>query len=210
MSMVVVVVLVIVVCIGSVSSSKMIKRIAIVGAGPGGLGTAAALKRLGYSKSRISSNGDVVNGHVDTIDIYEARSSPSSSSTAAYYNSPLGGGIQLSGGAVTLGLLGLEADINRVALRLTDIVAVNDNDDTIYTVDVDSAVYAQNKDSVLCSSTTGGVQVYSIMRNALNDILFRATQTSSSDSSSGSSSSCLLYTSPSPRDRTRSRMPSSA
>lgn len=134
---------------GSVNSSP-ISKIAIIGAGPGGLGLAASLKLI-------------PNTGVHTIKVYESKSNPLALN--------VGFGLQLSSGSAILAKLGLFDELNKVGEKLDRVLARNYNSDVLLDLDVKKAV-KQNAINELC--VNGETTMFSIMRSSLLTILYNA------------------------------------
>ena len=137
-----------------VSAAPLIKRIAIVGSGTAGLGLAAALKQLPSG--------------VEEVVIFEGRDD--------FLQPSLGGGVQINGGAAVMEKLGCLPDLERVAQRMGAVRSRNNNGIELLQLDIFTSVLTKAKDELCASSGTGAPMVFSIMRDALQSILYDATQ----------------------------------
>ena len=124
---------------------RRIGKVGIVGSGPAGLSLAAALQQL--------------DAGVQEVCIFEGRDS--------FLQAKMGGGVQLSGGAVVLEKLGCFDQLDSVAQPVTSILARNAQGRELLRVDVQQ----------LLSAVQGGRPMfYSIMRDALQKLLFDMSQ----------------------------------
>ena len=129
-----------------------IRRIGIVGSGPGGLSLAAALQR---QQSNI----------VDEITIFEKRGS--------HLQAELGGGVQLSGGAVVLSKLGGLERLQSVAQPVQNILSRNSRGDVLLDINVSDLLKARAPSLI---ATDGTPVFFSIMRDALQQLLWELAQ----------------------------------
>ena len=143
-----------------VSAAPLIKRIAIVGSGTAGLGLAAALKQLPSG--------------VEEVVIFESRDN--------FLQPSLGGGVQINGGAAVMEKLGCLPDLERVAQRMGAVRSRNNYGAELLQLDIFSSVITKAKDELCASSGTGAPMVFSIMRDALQSILYDATQNTKASS----------------------------
>uniref|UniRef100_A0A7S1J4I9 FAD-binding domain-containing protein n=1 Tax=Eutreptiella gymnastica TaxID=73025 RepID=A0A7S1J4I9_9EUGL len=130
------------------------KRVAIVGAGPGGLAFARALCQLPAS-------------HRPTqIDIYDRRDDP--------FKAGLGGGIQLNGGAQVLDRLGLGAELRQSGQDCTSIRSRTIKNDTLLVVDIPEIVKNfgfLSKDLLREDGNDDAIFNFTILRDELQRIL---------------------------------------
>ena len=150
----------------SSSSSSSVSRVAIVGAGPGGLALANALRTL--------------NTGVKDIYVYDGRADISSTA--------VGGGVQLSGGAKVLEHLHLLPEIEAVAERLTRVRGRNVRRETLLDIDLNQACLQSKEREALLSREGKNPLLFSIMRSSLQEILLKAAKNPMSGSSSSSAS----------------------
>ena len=141
-------------CLLFVAAEKLIKRVAIVGGGTAGLGLAAALTRLPSG--------------VDDVTVFEAR--------ANFLQQSLGGGVQINGGAAVLEKLGLLPELERVAQRMGAVRSRNRYGAELLQLDIFSSVLTKAASELCADGGSGAPMVYSIMRDALQRLLYDATQ----------------------------------
>lgn len=132
-------------------SVSIIKKIAVVGAGPAGLGLAAAFKQMQ------SFRGEVV--------VFESRDD--------YTQANLGGGVQLTGGAVVLKDLNCLGMLNSTGERFRRVRSRNQDREALLFMDIDNIARETAPD--LCDKD-GNPLFFSIMRDALQSLLLNATQ----------------------------------
>lgn len=123
------------------------RRVAIVGAGIGGLALAKAL-------------GELDTG-VEEVILFDRR---------AELKPGIGGGIQINGGAAVLARLGLGEQMKASALPVRRILSRKSDGFQLLDIDVESLV----KDEPALVSADGTPQAFSIMRDALQRILVDA------------------------------------
>lgn len=145
------------------SASQMIRRIGIVGAGPSALTLASALKHMPLTSSSLRPN---------LVSIYEARSESLSSR--------LGGGLQLSGGAVVLQELGLLSKLQEVALPLTAVQCrasySNGEKKDLFSLNIEQTIKNQLPKSQILLDEKKKPLTYTVMRDSLLQTLFACTQ----------------------------------
>lgn len=124
---------------------RRIGKVAIIGSGPAGLSLAAALQQL--------------DAGVQEVCIFEGRES--------FLQAKMGGGVQLSGGAVVIDKLGYLGELDRVAQPVESILGRNAQGRELLQINVQQ----------LLSAVQGGRPMfYSIMRDALQKLLFDMSQ----------------------------------
>ena len=138
-----------------VNGLRLINKVAIVGSGTAGLGLAAALKQL--------SSG------VKEITVFESR--------ADFLQSNIGGGVQLSGGAAVLEKLGCLPALESTAHRMKAVRSRNSFGTELLKLDVTSSVNDRARKELCSMAGNGQPMVFSIMRDALQHLLYNATQT---------------------------------
>lgn len=143
--------------------ASLISRVAIIGGGPGGLALAASLRNL--------------NAGVADIVVYESRADIASTT--------VGGGVQLSGGAKMLKLLGILPDLEGCAEKVANVVGRNTHGSKVLGINL-NRFKTKNSDSNsdILRTEEGAPLLFSIMRSSLQKILFKATQTPSVKSNS--------------------------
>lgn len=139
----------------SVSGLRLINKVAIIGSGTAGLGLAAALKQL--------------QSGVNDITVFESRSD--------FLQSNIGGGVQLSGGAAVLEKLGCLPAIEQTAHRMTAVRSRNSYGTELLKLDVSASVNEKARKELCSIGGNGQPMVFSIMRDALQHVLYNATQT---------------------------------
>ena len=127
----------------------MLPTTAVIGGGPGGLGLVAAIRKLK------SFEGNVV--------LFEARDD--------ILQPNLGGGLQLSGGAVVLNKLGALTSLQQRAEVFSRLLSRNAERDTLLELNLDDIIREQADNQILCDSR-GNPMIFSIMRDCLQRILF--------------------------------------
>lgn len=137
------------------SGLRLINKVAIIGSGTAGLGLAAALKQL--------------QSGVNDITVFESRSD--------FLQSNIGGGVQLSGGAAVLEKLGCLPAIEQTAHRMTAVRSRNSYGTELLKLDVSASVNEKARKELCSLGGNGQPMVFSIMRDALQHILYNATQT---------------------------------
>lgn len=146
----------------SVCSSASIRKVAIIGSGPGGLGLAASLKHF---------------NSVGVIDVFESRPSVTQPSQGSIPNSfsdiiveyRIGGGLQLSGGALVLEKIGLFNKLEKQSLPLNRVFSRDQ--EAIKILDINLGDEIKSSGKIL--------RFRSIMRDALQQILYEASKTKS-------------------------------
>ena len=134
--------------------SLIIKKVAVVGGGNGGMAFAAALKHM-------NPKG------LEEVIVYEKRKS--------ILQPSMGGGVQLSGGAFVLSKLGCSDVLHNNAERLKGIRSRNNNNEELLQLNLDNLVNTSPFASeLLYNSNTKQPYLYSIMRDALQKILYDA------------------------------------
>ena len=132
--------------------SLIIKKVAVVGGGNGGMAFAAALKHM-------NPKG------LEEVIVYEKRKS--------ILQPSMGGGVQLSGGAFVLSKLGCSDVLHNNAERLKGIRSRNNNNEELLQLNLDNLVNTSPFASeLLYNSNTKQPYLYSIMRDALQKILY--------------------------------------
>jgi salicylate hydroxylase len=154
--MISVIFLVFISCILSICCSSRVRRVAIVGAGPGGLSLSVALKHL--------------DAGVEVVDVFDVRKDLTSTK--------IGGGIQLSGGAKVCELIGVLPEIDRTAEPLIRVLGRNTNRNVLLDIDLTDAV-KKNNNALLFKQDSTSPLLYSIMRSSLQEILLNAAKKSS-------------------------------
>jgi 2-polyprenyl-6-methoxyphenol hydroxylase-like FAD-dependent oxidoreductase len=138
--------------IATTCNSALVKKIAVIGSGTGGLALAATLNRIGSG--------------VKEITLFEERSS------ALQANA--GGGVQLSGGAAILEKLG--CSLSGSGVSLTRISSRNHLGDSIMNIDLAKAVRS-HAPSLLSQDDSQAPMLYTVMREVLQQTLFDAATT---------------------------------
>eukprot|EP01041_Mallomonas_annulata_P003554 gene3554-7071_t len=138
-----------------VSLSTEVRRVAIVG----GLGLGACLKRIG------SGVKDVV--------VFESRDS--------FLQAKLGGGVQLTGGAVMLESIGALPELEKISERLTNVRGRTVKGDYLLSLNISKAIQEDARKELCSQQGMGSPLSFSIMRDALQSILYKATQTVSNN-----------------------------
>ena len=139
----------------STIAQKLIRKVAIVGSGTAGLGLAAALKQLPTG--------------VEEVTVFEARGD--------FMQQSLGGGVQINGGAAVMEKLGLLPELERVAQRMGAVRSRNNFGVELLQLDIFASVLGKAQNELCATNGTGAPMVFSIMRDALQRILYDATQT---------------------------------
>lgn len=134
---------------------RLINKVAIIGSGTAGLGLAAALKQLQTG--------------VTDITVFESR--------ADFLQSSIGGGVQLSGGAAVLEKIGCLPAVEQKAHRMKAVRSRNSFGTELLKLDVLTSVNDKARDELCSLGGRGQPMVFSIMRDALQHILYNATQT---------------------------------
>lgn len=147
-----------------------IRKIGIIGSGIAGLGFAASLTRLQTG--------------VEEIVIFESRN-PSSVLT-----SNLGGGVQINGGAVVLDKLGCTPLLKAYGEPVKQILSRNTARETLAKIDI-SKLFREKAPSYM-TYESGQPLMFTIMRDALMEILYNATQLQST-ADSKALIKCNLY-----------------
>jgi len=140
----------------SINSDVYIKKVGIIGGGVGGLSIAATLKQL--------------DSKVTDIDIFDARDN--------IIQSSLGGGLQLTGGAVIIDKLGYLNQLKKVSSRLSSVVSRNMKGDEVLRLDIDKVVKDIAPRQLSSSDNLKEPLIYSIMRDSLIQLLYNITQPS--------------------------------
>ena len=136
-------------------SLKLINKVAIVGSGTAGLGLAAALKQL--------------QSGVNEITVFESRED--------FLQSNIGGGVQLSGGAAVLEKLGCLPALERTAHRMKAVRSRNSYGTELLKLDVSTSVNEKARKELCADKGNGQPMIFSVMRDALQHVLYNATQT---------------------------------
>jgi len=137
---------------------KIINKVAIIGSGTAGLGLAAALKQLQCG--------------VKDVTIFESRDQ--------FLQPNLGGGLQLSGGAAVLERLGCLSALEQTAHPFQGVLSRNSYGTELLNLDVTDSVTTKASLELVSNNGNGKPLTYSIMRDALQEILYNATQTQTS------------------------------
>lgn len=137
-------------CVGTNKRSSAVRRVAIVGSGPGGLSLAKCLST--------PIAGSSAHSLPEIVDVYESRSDA---------RQTMGGGIQLTSGAYVLQQVGLGLNLDKASERIKRVVARDaSGTNELFEVDVQKMV---SKESI--------PSCYSIMRSALQELLLKALNT---------------------------------
>lgn len=142
----------------NISIGVLVKKIAIIGTGIGGLSTAASLMRI--------------NSGVVGINVYESR--------ADYLQSTLGGGVQLTGGAKVIELLGCLEELKESSECLERVRSRTTSGNDILALDISQSIRLKSSES-LCAKSNGEPLAYSIMRDALLKLLHQMISNGSSN-----------------------------
>ncbi|KAJ1432805.1 hypothetical protein B484DRAFT_447564 [Ochromonadaceae sp. CCMP2298] len=134
--------------------SVAVKKACIIGCGSGGLGLAASLKQL--------------QSGVEEVYVYEARDN--------FLQAKLGGGIQLSGGAVILEKLGCLDALEKTAQPLASVLTRDRGGKKLLSLDLRSLAKRLAKNTLCARGGAGEPLLYAIMRDSLISILYEATQ----------------------------------
>ena len=134
---------------------RLINKVAIIGSGTAGLGLAAALKQLQTG--------------VTDVTVFESR--------ADFLQSSIGGGVQLTGGAAVLEKIGCLPNVEQKAHRMKAVRSRNSFGMELLKLDVSTSVNDKARDELCSLGGRGQPMVFSIMRDALQHILYNATQT---------------------------------
>eukprot|EP01038_Epipyxis_sp_PR26KG_P007307 gene7307-9954_t len=148
-------------------SSKPLQRIGIVGCGPSGLSFAASIKQLQRSQNQFVEN----HNFIYSIDIFDSRIDPLSTR--------LGGGVQLSSGAVILNKIGLFEDLRKVSLPIQTLNSYQNNGNKIFTINITDLIISEKRTQlyeIIKDSDVKYPLIVSIMRDALQSLLYNATQ----------------------------------
>lgn len=135
--------------------SLSIKKVAIVGCGPAGLMLAASLKRL--------------NCGVEEVFLFDKRSDVLNIG---------GGGLQISGGSVVMEKIGLLDEIINIGHPLHNVLARNSQSDVLLNLDIKQLVTTKAKEELCINDKP---VIFSIMRNALQNILYNAAMASDNE-----------------------------
>ena len=131
------------------------KRVAIVGAGPGGLALALALSKLPASHRPLK------------IDMYDRRDDP--------FKAGLGGGVQLNGGAQVLDRLGLGAALRATGQECKRVLSRTVDGETLLDIDIAEVVKRFGVVSQdLIRKDGAGLHSFTIMRDELQRVLIEA------------------------------------
>ena len=134
---------------------RLINKVAIIGSGTAGLGLAAALKQLQTG--------------VTDVTVFESRTD--------FLQSSIGGGVQLTGGAAVLEKIGCLPSVEQKAHRMKAVRSRNSFGTELLKLDVVTSVKDKARDELCSLGGRGQPMVFSIMRDALQHILYNATQT---------------------------------
>ncbi len=143
------------ICINSIIYSLNVKKVGIVGCGPAGLMLAASLKRL--------------NCGVEEIFLFDKRSD---------ILNIAGGGLQISGGSMVMQKIGLLDEIIKIGHPLHNVLARNSNGDVLLNLDIKELVTTKAKEELCVNNKP---VIFSIMRNALQSILYNAVTSSDNE-----------------------------
>lgn len=134
---------------------RLINKVAIIGSGTAGLGLAAALKQLQTG--------------VTDITVFESRTD--------FLQSSIGGGVQLSGGAAVLEKIGCLPYLEQKAHRMKAVRSRNSFGTELLKLNVLTSVNDKARNELCSLGGRGQPMIFSIMRDALQHILYNATQT---------------------------------
>lgn len=154
----------------SYSRRKTVKKVGIIGAGIAGLGFAASLKRMCPG--------------VEDIAIFESRNS------SYALTGSLGGGVQINGGAIVLEKLGCLPQIENFAQPIRKVISRSNTRTTLVDIDVQS-LFREKAPNYMVSNS-GKAKSYTIMRDALIEILYNATQSPSAPRDGSKDVRCSL------------------
>jgi 2-polyprenyl-6-methoxyphenol hydroxylase-like FAD-dependent oxidoreductase len=133
--------------------ASLIEKISIIGSGIAGLGVGASINQL--------------NTNVKETIIFENK--------VDALQSTLGGGLQLSGGAAVLEKLDCLQDLYKSSEKFTGVVNRNAQGEILFKLDI-TGLIKKYASSELCSDDgRGDPMMFSIMRNSLLSLLFKAT-----------------------------------
>jgi 2-polyprenyl-6-methoxyphenol hydroxylase-like FAD-dependent oxidoreductase len=133
--------------------TSLIEKISIIGSGIAGLGVGASINQL--------------NTNVKEAIIFESK--------VDALQSKLGGGLQLSGGAAILEKLGYLDELSKSAEILSGVVNRNAQGEVLFKLNITELI-KQSASSELCSNNgKGEPMVFSIMRDKLLSLLYKAT-----------------------------------
>jgi len=138
----------------SMSEGVSVKKVAVIGAGLGGLALAKALETLDTG--------------VQDITVFERRDE---------LRPALGGGVQLSGGAAVLAQLGLLEELKKIANPLQGVLSRTVGGDTLLRLDIPEAI-RRRADARERLTNDDDTLAYAVMRDALQLLLKDSLQKS--------------------------------
>jgi len=123
----------------------------VVGGGPAGLSLVSSIVSIAPS--------------VQEIVLYERKQD--------VFQTNLGGGVQLTGGAVVLEKLGMFKELKKNAEQLNGVEARDNNGNNIFSLDISQSIKGSEKASnILISKSYGDFLSFSIMRDNLQKLLY--------------------------------------
>lgn len=143
------------------SCSKLIKKVAIIGGGPAGLGLATAFQYLHNQFPDLH-----LENNIQSIDIFESRNSVLQTS--------LGGGVQLSGGAIVLEKLGLLSKLKKTSLNLRKVLGRDVNGDILLQLNIEKGIKDLASLELCSNDSNKDPMLFAIMRDGLQKLLYDA------------------------------------